>query len=309
MNMPSAVAEQAKQVEQYYESLAEDTNMSPVEDKGGDPESPSSTEPQGEQEQPKQTIVDNESEESYKKRFSNFKAKADETIHNQREQLRRLEAIEAENQRLQQALSQVQQQKSQEAPKFSKEALDNFSQEELTIFNQMVEDRLTERTSRLEGQVEFLTTKLQEQESKDIQRAKQNEHLSLRNQVVNAVPDFDSIDKNPQFKAWLQDYDAYGTRRMDAFRQAQATKDVARIISFYNDFKQIQEPPKVDPRELQQVPSGQGSSSVTDTKPKKQWNQLAINEFYKNAALGKYSDKQRQEIEQEITNYYNELRR
>ena len=302
--MPSAVAEQAKQIEDYYKNLDENKESS-IEDKGGDPISPSEPVESSEevQEQPK-LVVDNESEESYKKRYSNFKAHADKTIYEQREQLRYLEGVQAENQRLQQALSQVQTETPKEAPKFSKEALDNFSQEELGIFYGMMEDYVAKQTEQYKNQISILESKLHSQEQQGIQKKQEDAYEALKNQIKANVSDFDKIDTDPSFKQWLNDYDAYGTLRMDAFRRAQATQDIARIISFYNDFKQIQEPVKADPRELKQSPSSISSALTESQGPKKLWNQLEINQFYKDVALGKYTKEQKEKIEQEITESY-----
>lgn len=296
MTIPSAVAEQAKQIEDYYNKNQE--NLESVESEineaneqtGGDLKEPSNEPVSSPQ-------------EDYEKRFKNYKASTDVTLHQQRQELDKLRKAEEENQKLKEYLSQIEQQKVQEPPKFTKEALNSFSEEELNIFNSLMEERLEQKTDHLVRKVSYLEGKLSEQEQKEQLLSKQKEHLSLKQQVANAVPDFQSIDTSPEFKEWLNNLDAYGTLRMDALRKAQANKDIARIISFYNDFKQIQEPVKIDPRELQQTPSSTNNSKPNSHRSTKVWDQAAIQQFYRDSALGKVSKEKHIEIEQEIHNY------
>ena len=296
MTIPSAVAEQAKKIEDFYKNQEEPETVDDLMTGGDLKETP---------DEPKEyrSEQSDSDEATYEKRFKNYKASTDVKLHELRKETERLKQAEAENQKLKQYLSQLEQQKSTEAPKFSKEALNSFSEEELTIFNNLLEDKLEKRTDQLVRKVSYLESKLSEQEQKEALVNKQREHLTLKQQVANAVPDFQKIDTSPQFKKWLDGLDAYGTLRMDALRKAQANKDVARIISFYNDFKQIQEPIKVDPRELQQTPSSTNSGRATNPRSSKVWDQASIQQFYKDSALGKIPKEKYNEVEQDIRRY------
>lgn len=290
--MPTAVREQINNIDEFYKN------------NGGDPIEPSETsvKPEGDTakeptvatQAPTLGIPDNE-EATYEKRFKNYKAQADQKIHTYREQLAQLDAIKNQNIALQSQLQKV----AKEQPKFSQEALDSFSSEELDVFDKMV----NERTSGLVEQVGRLTKQLNDKQQEEITNKKQEDYLSLKQQVANAVEDFEVIDKSPEFSKWLNELDAYGSLRMDGLRNAQATSDIARIVSFYNDFKQLQVPIQVDPRELQQVPSNTGSTQSNGQTLNKVWDNPSIQKYYKNAALGKYSDEQRNELESDMHNY------
>lgn len=273
MTLPTAVAKQAKQNEDYFKSL---------EDEGGDI---STTDPVT----PEETKVE---DDGYEKRFKNFKASADRTIHEQRTELNRLKEVAEQNDRLKNELEEV---KSTQ-PKFTKEALDTFSNEELEVFNQILE----QRTAGLEGQVDTLLTKLEAAEQQQTSDRIHDEHERMKAQVAAAVPDFATIDQSEGFKTWLNDVDAYGKGRMDGLREAQATKNIASIISYYNDYKQQQEPDKIDPRSLQQTPDTTAADPILPVDRGKVWDSQAIQEFYKDAGLGKYTPEQKLAIEQEI---------
>jgi len=278
MSLRQVVLDQAKLNEEYYESL----------ETGGDT---STTAPAT----PDEKKVEDDG--LYEKRFKNFKASADKTIHEQRQELAKLNGLAEQNSLMSQQLNELQAEK----PKFTKEALDTFSNEELQVFNNM----LDERTSGLNSEVDTLRVKLATLENDKATESTNNEHLLMKNQVAAAVPNFEKIDVSVEFKEWLDGVDGYGKSRKDSLREAQATKNIASIVAYYNDFNQQQKPATVDPRTLQQTPNST-SSDPQQTQPTsgKVWGQAEIQEFYKDSGLGKFTPEQKQKIEQEIQKQY-----
>ena len=269
MTLPSAIARQAEETNEYY-----------------NPETESKKEEVSTQESPKQ-----QSSDDYEKRFKNYKASTDNTIHTQRLELEMLRT-EAERAKI---LEQQVDSLRQEQPKFTKEALDAFSEEELNVFNEMVNSR----TDALEQQVSSLTQQLDRVNNERVNESLQNEHITFKQRIVNAVgDDFNSIDTNPAFKDWLGSPDAYGEIRMNTLKSAQARQDVGRVVSFYTDFKQQNKP--IDTRELQQVPESKASNATQPEATTRVWDKHALQEFYKDSGLGKYTEAQKQEIEAEI---------
>lgn len=277
MNLPTAIQEQSKQNEEFYNSL---NNIE--EEKGGDL---STTDPVT----PTETKVE---DDGYEKRFKNFKASADKTIHEQRQELEHLRLVAEQNDRLKKELEGIQ----KDQPKFTKEALETFSNEELEVFNNLLE----QKTNGLVGEVTYLKNKLEQVEQAKLQEDVQSDYQKMKEQVAAAVPDFETIDTSPEFKVWLNGVDAYGKGRMDSLREAQAAKNIASIISYYNDFKQQQEPVQVDPRTLQQTPDVTSADPQLPNSNKRVWDSVAIQEFYKDSGLGKYTPEQRLSIEKEI---------
>jgi len=164
---------------------------------------------------------------------------------------------------------------------------------------------VNEKTTSLQNQVRTLQTQLDQQSKQSINKQIKDDNSSFREVIANAVEDFETVDTNPEFETWLKGLDAYGVPRMDSFRAARSAKDIGRIVSFYNDFKQIQTPPTVDPRELNQQPDSTSTSTATNTQPKfsRAWDMVAIQEFYRDSALGKYTPAEAVKLEQEILDY------
>jgi len=291
MSLPQAIVAQAKHAEEFFNS--EEVK---VEDVIVEPEVEVKTEVVKEEvvTTPVAPVV--APVEDYELRFKNYKTSTDNTIYELRQQNQNLNHVIVENEALRNQVESLN--KSQ--PKFSKEALDTFSSEELDVFNNMLDSK----TSGLVDQVNYLQNQLSNQNQVAAQEKQVSNYQSFRNAVVKAIPDFNVIDKSPDFKVWIQGLDSYGKSRIESLREAKATEDVGRVVSFYNDFKQTQQAPKLDPRELNQQPDG--NSTKVPNEPRKfsrVWDEPTIQAFYRDNALGKVDPKQAALIEQEIVDY------
>jgi len=293
MSLPQAIVAQAKHAEEFFNS--EEVKTEVVENIV-EPEVKVKPEVIKEEVVTTPVVPVVAPTEDYELRFKNYKASTDNTIYELRQQNQNLNQVLVENKTLRNQVESLN--KSQ--PKFSKEALDTFSSEELDVFNNM----LNSKTEGLEGQVTYLQNQLNNQNQLTAQKDKKDNYTSFRSAVVKAIPDFKAIDTSPDFKAWIRGLDSYGKSRIESLREAKATEDVGRVVSFYNDFKQTQQAPKLDPRELNQQPDG--NSTKVPNEPRKfsrVWDEPTIQAFYRDNALGKVDPKQAALIEQEIVDY------
>lgn len=124
-------------------------------------------------------------------------------------------------------------------------------------------------------------------------------------QLATKVPDWEQINKSPEFIQWLQQREKFTTATrydllMDAFNKA----DVDTVAEFFTAFKEEKSASSVPPANLppEQIvpPKGQGSRKATSGGGNlKVYKQSEIEEFYRKAALGKIpsATRRRQEAE------------
>jgi hypothetical protein len=117
--------------------------------------------------------------------------------------------------------------------------------------------------------------------------------------LAKDVADYETIDNDDAFKAWLLEIDEFsGLVRNDILQSAYHAFDVGRTAKIFNAYKAQATPapppppPPVDPQaELrEQVSPGQGraAAEITPDDGKKVWSVAEMDEFYKAFARGEY---------------------
>lgn len=124
------------------------------------------------------------------------------------------------------------------------------------------------------------------------------------------VPDWETINQDPKFKAWLLTEDSLtGSNRQQFLAQAQREYNAPRVIKFFQEWKRTaaggQTPaPNTTQNELERLvaPGASKGGTVPVTPEKKKWTGADIGQFYKDVATGKYADKpeERKKIEADI---------
>ncbi len=161
--------------------------------------------------------------------------------------------------------------------------------------------RLDEMSKRVDGVVGQVDTVSQDQ----LTTTKEN----FWDGVLNVVPDYDAVNKNPDYLAWLRETDEMsGLSRQSLLEGAHSSFDVARFVKIMSLWKATQhekpatETPGKKPVEETPFPEkGGGTPDLDDGEPPK-LTKAFVNKFYKDLSLGKYQ-KNRQEavrIEKQI---------
>lgn len=104
------------------------------------------------------------------------------------------------------------------------------------------------------------------------------------------VPDWEQINTNDKFLAWLSEVDpVYGAPRQAALEAAQSRSDVVRVANVFKAFKaQAPQPPKQDALERQVSPSAAASSAPPAPAEKPILSAKQVEVFYHDVATGKY---------------------
>lgn len=146
--------------------------------------------------------------------------------------------------------------------------------------------------------------KLQKQVEAAQGLATQNARAQFMSDISKAVPDWQAIDQDPRFTAFLDEVDAMsGRSRRDFFADADARNDATRVAAFFTTFRgsigPANPPASQNPAlQAQLVPS---SARTNDAPPgKKVYSTADIRNFYTQARKGLVSAQDYDRIESDI---------
>lgn len=171
-----------------------------------------------------------------------------------------------------------------------------LSEDELTLFG---EDNLNVVERVAEQMAERKLAVLQQQQERERERAEAERqaqiaaterHTTFKQQLKNAVEDFDRIDNDKGFEAWLKAPDMYsGVPRVELLQRAYQSSDVGRVAQFYRDY--VSETRKPDPRENLVQPRQSGAPAPDGPTPKGRiWTEADRKKFYHDKAMGRFQN-------------------
>lgn len=146
----------------------------------------------------------------------------------------------------------------------------------------------------------------------DLSNAQINQvKASFWGEINTQVPDWRTVNDDPNFKAWLLAEDPVtGATRQQFLRQAQNDLNAPRVIRFFNEWKRSQAggqtpaPTNATQTDLEKLvaPGASKGGGNPATPEKKQWTGADIAQFYKDVATGKYAGRpdERRKIEADI---------
>lgn len=120
--------------------------------------------------------------------------------------------------------------------------------------------------------------------------------------LAEAVPDWELVNKDPNFLKWLDEVDELtGEPRQELLSRAEKSRDAARTAKFFTVFKKTSSTWAANSNrslESQVTPS---TNRAPNTPPsKKIWSRGELAEFYARARRGEVSDKEAVAIEADI---------
>lgn len=254
----------------------------------------------------------NESKENWEKRFKNYKASTDKTIHSLRQKAQQFDLLQSQNAKMQQQIDQLSQSTQQPDP----EVLKHFSEEEVESVKKMFEGQVGKLTS----QVDYLKGQLTLQQQREADEQALRAHQHVVNAVKGSVPNYDLIDKDPRFKTFMQSPDDFGNIRFDLLLKAKNANppDIAHIIDFYTEFagsqpdvqqahqqvraEQRAQPKQFTQQELLQNPRGNPAGLTKREDTGIRWDEPTIQAFYRDKALNKISPDEAAMLEQDMVN-------
>lgn len=157
------------------------------------------------------------------------------------------------------------------------------------------------------------TKRLRDELASEVKQMRDSDAKRTRNDfmrdLASAVPDWQTIDQDPGFTAFLDEFDPLtGRTRREFFNEADAANDANRVASYFVTYSRASTPrAKSEVDEKPAAPSVEhliapdSSRSVEAPRGKKQWTTKEINKFYDDARRGLYKAADFERIDSDIT--------
>lgn len=245
----------------------------------------------------------------WKKRYINYKASTDSTIHQQRQEIISLtEANLNMSKQIDELAKQVANLSSNEVKiedLISDEQREIIGEETLDALQKLQKASVDKQVAPLKAELEAERVRKLEAAQSKLSTDKETIRLQFISRLAQVVPDYAEIDSNPQFINWMDEADEdSGLTRRYIFKQAQGLGDVGRVAGFMKEFKRITSQPakalesKISPKKSSaSQPTNQQSSQEPTI-----WTQAGIDAFYNDRIRGRFrgTEKEAQAIEREI---------
>jgi hypothetical protein len=255
-------------------------------------------------------------EESYKKRYSSFKASADKTIYNLRREIAsfRVANSELQNQIDNLSLKLAQLTSTSNDPLkdiITDDDVINIGEEAIDVIKRVTKQASEASTAPLQDEIKKLKMeKIQEQKRLAEERHKVAYNRFLIN-LEEIVPDYAAINLDSKFKEFMEGHDDLtGQSRLASFRQAEEYLDAQRVADFFLTFKESQPRSKKEKLEENMTPTGSSSAEVGKGKVVETFTARQVEDFFNDIARGVYRNRQKEanELETRISKAYIEGR-
>lgn len=216
-----------------------------------------------------------------------------------------------ENDKLKQQLLELHSasQKQNVASVFSQEDVDVLGESTVANVQNAIQTAVDSATQPL--QAELMRMKKNERDRlKSQAEANRNQaYATFEQRLARLVPDYPTINVNPEFIKWLKTPSVYGgAPRIKYLHQAETAGDVERVAQFFVEWKAITEAPQ---RQLEEqvAPTGRGGGGGaprTTPQPQQQgkriFTQKFIDQFYQDDIDQKYVGREalRDQLDKEI---------
>jgi hypothetical protein len=157
---------------------------------------------------------------------------------------------------------------------------------------------LKKRLDDVSGTVETLQSKTTEQEQTTAQQAEARFWEKFND---GAPKNWEKINDDPQFLAWLEEVDpASGVSKRQLLAHARANLDVNRTLYFFKQWDEIANNAPADPGP--ELTPKEGGGDATPLSTGRTWSKAEITAFYDDVKRGKYRGRaeEQQRTEQDI---------
>lgn len=173
--------------------------------------------------------------------------------------------------------------------------VENFGQDLVEMVQRQAASALAGIAAKVDGVVQAFEKRLasvEQQLSGTSQAVSMTAEEVFFSKLTQAVPDWEQINADERFLAWLAEEDpVYGAPRQAALTAAHKALDVKRVAAVFNTFKaQFAPPPAQTPKsvEKQVSPSTNAAGAPPAPTEKPVITQAQIQAFYRDVAQNKY---------------------
>jgi len=135
--------------------------------------------------------------------------------------------------------------------------------------------------------------------------------MSFYDQLTNLVPDWQALNQDPEFLAWLSEVEPYtGKTKHELMLMAYNEGSASKVAQFFNNFKKLKTPPPQQPvnnlSSMVSPPKGRAQSAPVSNKPI--FTEAQVTQFYVDKALGKIPKEDADRLDREIAMAFKEGR-
>lgn len=210
-------------------------------------------------------------------------AERDREITELREKVRSLEANSSAND------------KPDVATFFTPEQIERFGEDQCEA---MAATAIKAAREQAQSLIDAEVRPLRERAQADAQRVHADREAVFWEQLAEAVPDYAEVNATDEWLTWLAEHDdATGLVRQDILDRHRGALNAAGVAKVFQGFKASRSrptPPVAPPRN---AATGAGAVPAANEPAKGYPSRDEIREFYKRAAIGRVTDKERVEFE------------
>lgn len=129
-----------------------------------------------------------------------------------------------------------------------------------------------------------------------------NVEVNFYDRLAGAVPDWQSINDDPEFHTWLGETDELtGYQRQQILSQAEEKRDADRVARFFKAFKKVQQDKSAaTTASLEAQVAPEATRTPETPKGKKLWTRQEIAAFYAADRRGEYTEEKAAAVDAEI---------
>lgn len=252
---------------------------------------------------------------NWKKRFTNYKASTDATVHGLRlENLNLKERLNSVMQRMAQFEKMLTETKTNKDPfegQFSEEEVGIFGQDGLDVVKKAVKTIEENRIKPLEEKLKQSEAQRQKDLENQLIAERQREYDVFLSRLGSLSPNYGKLNADQKFVAWLNEPDPGDMyTRKYYLQKAEAARDAVRVADFFNRYTtQTSKATSSLDRHITPIGTGSGVEVQSKSGNKQSIDMETINKFYDDSARGRYKDNpaEAQRIEAMIDKYYETL--
>ena len=255
-------------------------------------------------------VVEDENSPTYKQRWSTLDGQLRAAAAREHQQQVRIQQLEQLMTNMQAA--PVQAATAQKAPAISAEDREAYGEDLVDLISRSAKATMEAENASLKQSLAELSTAMRAMQS-TLPQVVQDQQLTADerffSQLGNNVPDWDAINRNQAFHAWLLEIDPMtGIARQTYLSEAQRERNVSRVANIFNTWKslngniQTQQQGKNTAKaaktelEKQVAPSRSLATTAPASDEKQTWTSGMIHKFYTDVRNGLYRGKDAERI-------------
>ena len=237
-------------------------------------------------------------------RYRNLRSATDQKLHDLRTANT---TLEENNLLLAKEIQDLKKKVVQNAPDpyeniFTEEDIETLGEDAINSFKKATQKAVDAAVNPLKQEIETAKEKEYDQRMKSLQEQQKNAVKNFREKLGELVPDYETININPDFKQFLYNLDTFsGIPKLTLLKRAEQDGDVGRVAQFFKDFKDSIKTPE-DVLNENIAPTGTSTGTAVDNTRPELIPYAEFAKFQDDVTKGRYRG--REKLKQELTDKY-----